>query len=186
MAITLTNLESKIRNLVGDGAIAGIDLFEYTTSSVFTLTESNVNSITIVYVNEVEIGDSEYSYDSDLNKLTVNASMDSGDNVNIEYNYYSNYSSTEIQNYVKAAVIHISANNYTTWVVRSSNVYPEPNERDQNLISMVAALLIKPDNKTYRLPDVSVIVPKDLPLHDKIRKTIVIFKRDPYGVIFIA
>ena len=186
MSLTLSTVETGVRHIIGDNSITGTDIFTYTSSNVFTLTESNVNSVVRTYLNNVEMGDSELSYDSTTNKVTITLGLSSGDTVEIEYTYYPNYSSTEIQNYIQAALTHISICNYKTWVVENFTIYPEPSDSEENLIAMIAALLIKPDNKSYRLPDISVMVPKDLPLHDKIRKTISIFKRNSHGIFFIA
>jgi len=182
MSLTLTQIETKVRYLVDDSAIAFIDLFTYSTSAVFTLTESNGITITTVLQNDVALDSSEYSYSSTTNKLTITATLTSGDTIEIRYTAYSNYSSTEVQNYVQAALIHISACNYYTWIVEDSTIYPEPSDKDESLIVMITSLLIEPDNKSYRLPDVNVIIPKDLPTIDKIRKTISVYKGNTHGI----
>ena len=184
MSVTLTNLETKVRYLVGDNSITSTDIFTYANSNVFTLTEDNVISVEKVYLNNVDMGDSEFAYDSTTNKVTVNLTMLSGDTVQIEYTCYPNFSSTIIQAYIRAALIHISGNNYKDFIEEASYIFPEPNTREENLISLVASLLIEPDNKTYRLPDVSLVVPKDLPTNQKISRTIVLFKKDGHGVFF--
>ena len=182
MAVTLSNITTKVRYLLGDVSTTGTDIFTYTTSNVFTLTESNGISVVRVYLNNVEMGASELAYDSTTNKVTVYLTMSSGDTVQLEYTYYPNYSDTEIENYVQAALVHISAANIREYVVESSTLYPEPDLRTQNLIVMVTSLLIEPDNKTYRLPDVTVVVPRDLSTHEKIRRTISIYKKNIHGV----
>jgi hypothetical protein len=70
MDYTLTEIETLVRQLLGDYSRSMIpgDVFTYTNSSVFTLTESNSIAITDVLVNDVEIGSSEYSYSSTTNK----------------------------------------------------------------------------------------------------------------------
>jgi len=183
MAVSLSDIETKVRYLIGDSSTSGSDIFTYANSSVFRLTESNPISITQVIKNDAEMDTSEVVFDSDINTVTLSFAMTSGDTIEILYTYYANYSSTEIQNYVQAALVHISAGNYKDFIVVSSTIYPEPNDREENLIAMVTSLLIDPDNKTYRLPDVSVNVPRDLPMHDKIRKTIAIFKKDIHGFL---
>jgi hypothetical protein len=183
MAVTLTNIESQVRYLIGDNSTSSDpDVFTYSTSSVFTLTEDNPISVSTVTVNDVDIGDSNWSFSATTNKVTITSSLSSGDTVEITYTYYPNYSSTEVQNYIRAALIHISANNYKDFKVEDSTIYPEPETREENLIAAITALLIEPDNKSYRLPDVSVSVPKDLPTHEKIRRTITVFKKNVHGL----
>jgi len=177
---TLTTLVTLIRYILGDfeRSMSPGDIFTYVSSSVFTLTEPNVNSIVDVFVNDVVLTSGEYSYDSTTNKLTVSASLTSGDIVEIQYLYYSNYSTTEIEGYIHSAIVHLSVNNYYTFEI-SDGTDPDPNDR--NLIALVAATLIYPDNKSYSLPDIRISAPKDLPLHVKIQKIINITKRNSHG-----
>ena len=181
MAVTLANIETLVRYLLDDPSTSQKDIFTYENSSIFTLTEDNVISVSTLFINDVEQDTSLWSYDSDTGKVTVSTSMTTGDTVEINYTYYPNYSSSIVQNYVQGALVHISANNYKDFIVVSSTIYPEPTTREENLIATVASLLINPDNKSYRLPDVMVNVPSDLPTSEKIRRAIVIFKKDSHG-----
>ncbi len=183
MAITLTNIETQVRHLIGDNSTTGVDVRTYTNSNIFTLSEENAITMTTAYLNGVEMGASEMSFDSTTNKVTLTLTMISGDTVEIHYTYYPNFSSTEVQNYVQASLLHISANNYKDFIVENSSIYPEPDTREISLISAVAALIIDPDNKSYRLPDISMTLPKDIPTHEKIRRTIMIFKKNSHGII---
>ena len=136
MAVTLTNIETIVRNLIADTerTMQPGDLFTYESSSVFTLTESNVNSVSSVLHNDSALTvTTEYTYDEDTNRVTVSATLTSGDTIEVQYTYYPNYSSTEIQNYIKAAITHLSVKNYYTFVVEDSTVYPEPEEKEKNL-----------------------------------------------------
>ena len=180
----VTDITTLVRYLVEDFSRTMIpgDVFTYTTSNVFTLSESNVNSITAVLLNDVEIGDSEYSFDSTDNKLTVSASMLSGDTVEIQYTYYSNYSDTEIENYIRGAIVHLSINNYYTYEIDTVGyVFPEISDREKNLVSFVTATLMEPGNQSYRLPDITITNPKSLPTRDLISKSISIFKHNTHG-----
>jgi hypothetical protein len=187
MDYTLTEIETIVRQLLGDFSKTLIpgDIFTYGTSSVFTLSESNPIAITKILVGDVEIGDSEYSFDNDT-KVTINKSMNSGDSVEIQYTYYPNYSSEEIQNYIKAAIVHISACNYTTFIVENSTIYPEPSREEENLIAIISSILIEPDNKSYSLPDITIRMPSDLPTNQKIRQTISSFKKNSHGTFFVG
>lgn len=180
----MTNVETKVRSLIGDTSQSSEDVFEYTTSNVFTLSESNVISVSDVSVNDVS-SSVTYSYSSSTNKVTVTSALSTGDTVKVQYTSYASFSSTEIQSYVEAALSFLSVFNYYTWEVVNSTIYPEPEPREVNLIAMVTALIIDPDNKSYRLPDIGVSVPKDKPLHDKIGALIGAFKRDCHGVFEI-
>ena len=187
MSVNLSTIETTVRNLLGEysQALTPGDVFTYSTSSVFTLSETSVISVTGVYQNDVELGSGEYSYDSDSNKVTISASMTSGDSIEIRYTYYPNYSQAEIYGAINGAISFISVNQFYTFEVEDDVIYPEPETKEQNLIAMVAALILEPDNKSYSLPDIRINVPKDLPLHDKISKLIAIAKHNTHGTFSI-
>jgi len=178
MSVTLTTIETLVRYLLDETAKTQLpgDIFTYGASSIFTLTETNPVSVSAVLVNDESSGVS-YTYESSTNKVTISSNLTSGDTVEIQYTYYPNYSSTEIQNYVRASIVHISVNGYYTFEIGSNDViYPEPDENEKNLIALIAAIIIEPNNKTYRLPDITVQVPNPLSKEDMIRKAISVFK----------
>lgn len=186
MAISLASITTLVRYLLGDTAKSQVpgDIFTYDSSAVFTLSESNATAVTSVSVNDVSSGVS-YTYSSAKQTVTISSSLTSGDTIEIQYTYYPNYSDTEIQDYINAAIIHLSVNNFYDYTISNSNIYPDPTPAEQRLIAIVTGLLIEPDNKTYRLPDLTINVPKDLPLHDKIRKAILINKINTHGTFDI-
>ena len=184
MALTLTTITELVRYIVQDFARTASDIFTYENSSIFTLSEPNIVSVSDVGINDVTSG-TTYSYSSATNQVTVSGAS-AGDTVEVFYSYYSNYTDTEIEGYIRAALGYISINRYADYQVLNSSVYPTPPEADKNLIAMVASILIEPDNKTYRLPDMSISVPfRSLLTPDRIAKTISIFKRDCHGIFEI-
>ena len=84
--------------------------------------------------------------------------------------------------------MHLSGNNYADFIYDSTedDIYPSYDERESNLIALVASILINPDNKSYRLPDISVNTPRDLPTNQKISKTIAVFKKNSHGIFDIV
>ena len=182
----MDSIRTKLRYLLNDNSTSGKDVFTYGSSTIFTLSESNVIAITDVYRNSVASGVT-HTYDSTSNKVTITSSLTSGDTIEIDYTYYPNYSTTELTNYVQAALVHLSICNYYDFEYDSTDdaIYPTPTTKEENIISAIAELLIKPDNKSYKLPDITVNVPDDLPLHDKIRKLISVYKKDSSGLFFV-
>ena len=183
----ISDIVPLVRYLINDNLLTtGKDIFTYTTSLVFTLTETGVSSVTALFVNDV--AKTTYSYSSTTNKVTYSGSLTAGDTVEIQYSYYPNYSSTEISNYVRAALIHLSVNNYYTFTEDvSTYLYPEPTDEEKNLIAAVTAILIDPNNITYRLPDITISVPNtSLPTEDKIRRLISAMKKNSSGEFFIV
>ena len=176
--VTLTTIETLTRYLLDETAKTQLpgDIFTYGASAIFTLTETNPVSVTDVLVNDTSSGVG-YTYNSSTNKVTISSSLTSGDTVEIQYTYYPNYSSTEIQNYIRASIVHLSVNGYYTFEIGSNDtIYPEPDENENNLIALISAILIEPNNKTYRLPDITVQIPNPLSKDDMIRKAISVFK----------
>jgi len=186
MAITLASITTLVRYLIGDTSKTQLpgDIFTYDNSEVFTLTESNATAVSDVLVNDTSSGVA-YVYSTTRQTVTISSVLTSGDTVEIQYTYYPNYSDTEIQNYIQAAIIHLSVNNFYDFTISSSNIYPDPTPQEQRLIAIITGLLIEPDNKTYRLPDLTINVPRDLPLHDKIRKAILTMKHNTHGTFDI-
>lgn len=179
----MDNIISKVRNLIGDTLTTISDVFTYDSSSIFTLTESNVGSIIDVYRND-SISNVTHTYSSITKKVTITSPLTGGDSINIEYTAYQNYSDTEITSYIQAALIHLSINNYYNFEYDSTTdeIYPTPESKEENLIAIVTSLLINPDNRTIRLPDLTINIPNDLPTDQKISKTIARYKKDSHGI----
>lgn len=182
----MTTIIAKVRNLIQDNSSSISDIFTYENSNIFTLTESNVITVDDVYRND-SISNVIHTYNSTTKKVTVSSSLTSGDTIKIEYTAYQNYSDTEIIGYIQSALIHLSINNYYNFEYDSTNneIYPEPESKEKNLIAIIASLLINPDNRSIRLPDLTIGVPNDLPTDQKISKTIAIYKKDSHGIFSI-
>jgi hypothetical protein len=177
----MQNIVTKIRHLINDSSISTSDIFTYGSSLVFTLSESNVNAIVTVYRNDV--ANASYTYNSTTKKVTYTGTLTTGDTVQIDYTYYPNYSDTEIQSYIHSALVHLSNHNYEDFTVESGNqIYPELTPQEETLVALIASILIEPDNKTIRLPDITIGTPNDVPTYDKIAKVIASFKHNVHGI----
>jgi hypothetical protein len=183
----MTIIKNKLRYLIGDVSTVGSYIETAGTDTVFTPDEENIISVTGVLKNNTLLATSSWSYSSTTKKVTITASIISGDVIEIQYTYYPNYSDTELTNYIEAALVHIGINNYYDFQYDSTNddIYPSPSIKEQNLIATVASILINPDNRTYRLPDITINIPNDLPTNDKISKTIAVFKHNSHGIFSI-
>ena len=186
MAKLVSDIIPKVRYLIGDILTEDSDLFSYENSSVFTLSEDNVSEVLEVYKNGAVLAESLWSFS--LGKVTVLAALSVGDSIEVKFNFYSNYSDTEIEGYVDSALTHLSVNNYKDFLIKgtTSTIYPEPSDKELKLIALITSLLISPDNRTYTLPNIKMSVPSDLPTIDKIRKTISIFKHNKADIFSIA
>jgi len=183
----ITSIIVTVRNLIEDNAEAQTDIFVYTgASSTFTLTEGNVNSITTVEVNEVESGVT-YTENGTLTKIDITSDLTIDDIVEVAFNCYSDYSDTELTAYVKSAIAHLSVYKVCSFAIDDVTMYPEPSNEVADLIAVIAATIINPENVSYRMPDVTVTLPKGLSTSDKISKIVASFKRaGNTGEMFIA
>jgi len=186
MATTKDTLLALIRNMINDNIQNGTDIYTYTTSSVFTLSESNAAAISDVCVNDVSSGVT-YTFDSTLKKVTISSSLSVDDIVEIDYTYYSNYSDTELAAYIKNALVYLSVNQYGEFILDTTTdyVYPTPSSAEVNLIATIVAILINPENKSYRTPDFSITVKNSMSTSDIIAKTIATFKKSGAGMYAI-
>ena len=173
----LTKVRTKIRALVEDLSKKDFEVFEYTTSSIFTLLEPNISSITGVLKNGSALGSGQYSYDSITNKMEILVSLTQGDLIEVDFDFYK-YSDTELTEYVRASLVWISVFSHeseTDYEIENDEIYPTPSNKTLDLISLIGAILIKPDWSSYSLPNMTVKYPRTMPKEDRIEKLIMRF-----------
>ena len=184
----MTTVIEKLRNLISDNLITtGRDCFEYisiTSSKIFTLTESNVSASSIIVLkNGVVWAASNYTYSATTGKVTVTGTLAAGDSLEVDYSYYTKYSDSELQGFIKAAISYLAVEKYNTFAVKSDNIiFPTPSELEENLIAVVASILIKGDVTSYRTPEISITFNKGDSTETKIKKIIRQGKK-AYGVL---
>ena len=177
-----TQIIAFLRAILNDEIRNGVDIAQYNISNVFSLSESNTQTVESVSVNDVSSG-VIYTYDAALQKVTVTSSLLVDDIIEMNYTYYSNYSDTELVGYIKHALGYISINQYADWQIKDNdNIYPSPTFAEQNLIAMIAGVIIDPENKSIRTPDFAVTLKNPMSTADMISKIIAIFKKSPAGV----
>jgi hypothetical protein len=184
----MTNEIAKIRDVVQDFLRTdGVDNFTYesiTSSKIFTLTWANAVSATIVVLkNGVVWASSNYTYSATTGKITVTGTLSAGDSLEVTYSYYKKYSDTELKGFIKSAIYYISIEKYGTFVVRSDEtIFPTPTESEQNLISIIASILMKGDVTGYRTPELTINFERGDSKEVKIKKYIRQFKK-AYGCL---
>ena len=167
-------LKTKIRGLVEDFEKSDFETFEYKTSSIWTLAESNINSITKVLKNGSELGSGEYSYDSTTNKIEILASLSTGDIIEVDYTYYK-YSDNELLGYISSALVWISLFSPCQSdfeLELNEYIAPTPTNKEVDLISIIASILINPNWTEKRLPNLTVRYPKRFSKEEKIQNLI--------------
>ena len=182
MLVTLAQITSAVRNIVGDNLVTGEDFFTYTTSGIFTLQEDNVSTVNDVLVNSISSGVT-YTYSSTTNKVTISSSLTYGDSIEVDYSYYRKWSDSEIQGYIKSAIAQLAIRNFKEFVVNDTTVYPEMSGKEKYLIAQIASIIMKPDNREIKLPDMTIKASwNSNPVAEMIDKVIGIFKKDNSGV----
>ena len=172
----LTTLRTKIRSLIEDLEKSDFEVFEYTISKIFTLAEENLNTIVKVLKNGVELGSGEFSYDSATNKMEIIVSLVQGDKIEVDYTY-NKYSDTEIDAYIRSALVWISLYGDKDFELEDGYIYPTPINKEIDLIAIISSVLIKPNYSFKSLPNLTVRYPRELSKEKKIRSLIVDFYR---------
>ncbi len=175
----MDNIRTKVRALVEDFGASSFELYEYEDSNIFTVSEPNVDEITMVLRNGGLLEESEWSFDSTTNKLTVTlasgSEFASGDKVEIDFTY-NKYSDSELTKYITAGIVWLSIfsygeNNYEVYTA-SDIIRPNPDAKTVDLISIVTSILIKPNYSEYRLANRTVKYPRTMTRDEKIQKII--------------
>jgi hypothetical protein len=170
----MTTIIIKLRDAIEDNYKYTTDSFEYITSKVFTLTESNIDATSLVcYKNGTLFAASNYAYVSTTGKVTVTGTLTAGDVLEFVYNAYAKYSDTELMGYIRAALGYLAIERYKTFVARSDNtIYPTPVESEEYLISFIASVIIKGSISSYKTPEISVTFNDRQSKEDKIKQAI--------------
>ena len=167
------------------GLITG-DVVTITTSSnttalplaLYTVTKLTDNTFTVVGINAIVTSGTctytitaNYSYSTVTGKITIIGTLAAGDSLEIDYSYYTKYSDTELAGYIKAAISHLSVEKYKTFAVKDDNIiFPTPTELEENLIAIVASILVKGSIVSYRTPEFTITFERGDSIEKKIKK----------------
>ena len=174
MASLISELRTKVRALSEDLSKKQTETFTYSSGDkVFVLQEDNPDSITSVTKNGVALGSGDYSFDTDTNELTITATLASGDVIVVKYVYYK-YSSSEIDEYIRASLTWISIYSHcdTDFEFELGDIFPTPSSTEEDLISIISSILIRPNYSEYKLPNLTVKYPRTMDKETKIQKII--------------
>ena len=170
--MNITNTTSSvavfIRGLIHDKLkIDGRDPFTYEGDNVFTISEDFVSSSTIsVFKNGTLLSESAYTYDSDNNTITI-PSLTLEDTILIKYSFYEKYSDAEIKGFLESSLVYFSQYQYSKIfeinaddkIVAINNYDPTTNEL--YFISIIASILIDPQNIRISIPDLNISAKRD-------------------------
>jgi len=169
----LNQVKTKVRALIEDSVNTNFEVFEYISSKIFTLSESNIVSITKVLKNGSDLGSGDYDYDSTTNKIEIIPSLVQGDNIEVDYTY-NKYSDSELNGFITAALVWISVFSTCSqdFELETTTIEPTPSNRELDLIALITSILIKPDWSEYRLPNVTVKYPRTMTKEEKIERLV--------------
>ena len=185
MTASLSQIITFLRSILGDTIKTGTDIFQYTTSNVFTLTESNAQTVASVSVNDIT-SSVIYTYNEDLKRVIITSDLVTNDIIEINYTYFGNYSDSELTGYIRHALGYVSINKYADWEIDDDDdIRPTPSTGELNLIAMIAGVIINPDNRSIRTPDFSITVKNPMSTSDMISKIIAVFKKNQSGLSVI-
>ena len=176
----LSDIRTKIRALIGDISSCECEVFTYEGSNIFTLCADNVTSITSVTVNGNELASGEtYTYDATCNKLTIDATLTTNDIIEVKF-CGTKYSDAELNSYVEASLVYISIHDDCSdedFELDDEEIFPTPTNKEEDLIALIASIMIKPDYTVYKLGDLRVQYPGNMTKEERIIEFITRFRR---------
>lgn len=167
--VTTADIITLIRGLIKDLLnTSGRNSFEYSTDNSFKLSTVRVSSSTIkVYQNGTLLPASEYSYNSDTNKVTLTMagsgySLTVGDTIIITFSFFDKYTDSEITSYIKSNLTRFTQKRYKKrFYLNSSDVVvtdngENPSRSEGDLIAIITAIDIDPQNIEIKTRDFSI------------------------------
>ncbi|MDX1371744.1 MAG: hypothetical protein R3321_04705 [Nitrososphaeraceae archaeon] len=176
----LDEIRKKVRALGEDiSSKCPIETFTYSNSNIFKLCANNVIEVVEVLVNgnPLPSGDS-FTLDSSTNSVTVDTTFTTGDQILITYKC-TKYTDSEIDEYIRGALVWLSIFSFCSdedFELEGTEIFPTPSNKETDLISLIASILLKPDFSEYRTPILTVRFPKTMSKEDRIERLINRFK----------
>lgn len=191
MALTnsVSDVLTKIRGFIKDQARTdGRDAFEYQTDNKFTLSESFVDADSLrVLVNGESISQVNFEFDSDTNQVAIDFEtsgddLQANDTVLILYSFFKKYSDTELEGYLSSALGYFSLHRYKkTFEIEDDEIVAlndeAPDENELYFISIIASILIDPQNIRMRTPEFELSANRNESDQEQIKKAFAVFKR---------
>jgi hypothetical protein len=153
----------------------------------YTITKLTADTFTVIGLNAGAASGTctynNYSYSTTTGKITITGNLTAGDLLEIDYSYYTKYSDTELQGIIRGAISYLVVEKYKTFAVKPPDmIFPTPTEAEENLIAVVASILIKGDVVSYRTPELTMTFERGDNKEKKIKKFVRQFKKT-YGCL---
>ncbi len=180
----MENIIKNIRGLIKDTSSTVRNVFEYDTDVSFKLSEPRIKASSIkVYKNGEEVDSADFSYNDETNKVTITATLTKGDMITIVFECYEKYSDSEITSYIESNLVRFTQKRYKkTFVVNESDDIvdedgEEPTISEQNVIALITAIDIDPQNVEIRTRDFTVTATENKSKSDQINEVFAQFDR---------
>ena len=196
--VTVANIIIIIRGLIKDLSCSdGRNTFEYVSDSSFKLSENRISASTIiVYQNGTVLPSTEWSYNADTNKVTCSMagsgySLTSGDAIMITYSFYEKYSDTEITSYITSNLTRFTQKRYSKrFYMNSSDVIVSdngvnPTRSEGDLIALITAVDIEPQNIDIRTRDFTISATENKSKSELINDIFIQFARGYISLDFL-
>ncbi len=190
----ITLIRGLIKDLLNTN---GQNVFVYDTDSSFKLSEDRISSSSIiVYQNGTELPSTEWSYNSDTNKVTISMitsgySLSKNDTIMITFSYYEKYSDSEITSYIGANLVRFTQRRYKKRFylnsyneVVSDNDF-NPNREEADLIALITAIDIDPQNINIKTRDFQITATEQMSKSEQIDKVFQQFDRGYISLDFL-
>jgi len=145
----ISDLRTLLRTLIDDKAVYSNDEFTgYEDTKQFPLSYKNIIIDESGKVDEVTIdGVTTTAYTIDINRGWITFTVAPGTDVEIivKYRYYANFSDSEIDDYLEAAIGKIYLKGYETWTISSGEISDELNTGEKMLVCSIAGVIIDPN-----------------------------------------
>lgn len=190
MTNTISDVIVIIRGIIkdlqkNDGRIS----FEYIGDSTFNIPHSFINSTSLkVYQNGTEISETDFIYNSDTNQVTIDFQnsgdvLTNGDIIIITYSYYQKYSDEELEGYIKSSLAYFTQFNYKKiFEVENDEIVAnndlKPTIQEVYFISLVASILIDPQNIEINTPEFKLTSNRSKSDQDQIKDAFEFFSRN--------
>ena len=196
--VTTSSIITLIRGLIKDIlSTGGRDVFQYDTDTSFKLSEPRVSSSTInVYQNGTLLPATEWSYNSNTNKVTITCvssgySLTAEDIINITFSFYEKYSDSEITSYISSNLTRFTQKRYSKRfymnssdeIVTDNGVNPTRSEGD--LIALITAVDIEPQNIDIRTRDFTISATENKSKSELINDIFIQFARGYISLDFL-
>lgn len=177
----ISDILTKIRAVVQDLPKADFQVFLYSNSNVFKLTEPNINTVTQVLVRGTALGSNQsFSFDEDTNEVEIDGvSFNLNDPIEIRYTF-TKFSDEELIEYIRASLSWLSlyevGEDDFQMNTDTGLIFPNISKKEEDLVAMIASILINPDFTRYKLSNLSISYPDKVDKETKIATLITRFK----------